>query len=309
VDLQVIRRRTAAVVAIASVVGVPIAAQQIFRSGTDLVLLSVTVVSRDGAHMSGLREADFRIFEDGVLQEIGHFAHEPTPVALSLLIDTSVSMEPRLDLARTAAAGFIRRLGDSDVAQVIAFDGQVRVLQTFTADRAALAASLDRLEAGGATSLYNAVYMALTELRRLRAVPRTDLRRQAVVLLSDGEDTTSVVPYEDVLTLARQSDVTVYSISLRPEKETPTRGWNEAEYVQRSLAQQTGGRLFQIPDVGALAGVYQQIATELASQYELGYASKNTKRDGAWRRITVQAMREGAFPRTKAGYYAPSGGR
>jgi VWFA-related protein len=79
--------------------------------------------------------------------------------------------------------------------------------------------------------------------------------------------------------------------------------------VQRSLAQQTGGRLFQIPDVGALAGVYQQIATELASQYELGYASNNTKRDGAWRRITVQAMREGAFPRTKAGYYAPSGGR
>jgi len=97
----------------------------------------------------------------------------------------------------------------------------------------------------------------------------------------------------------------VYAIGLRTKDEVPTRGWNEAEFVLRSLAQETGGRPYFIGDANQLPAIYSQIADELANQYTVGYTSKNTKRDGAWRRITVRVARESTTARTKTGYFGP----
>jgi Ca-activated chloride channel homolog len=124
--------------------------------------------------------------------------------------------------------------------------------------------------------------------------------------LSDGEDTSSLVTYEEVLDLAKRSETALYTIGLQPKDAPASKGFREAEFVLRQLAQETGGRAFFIQRVEELKDVYGQISDELSSQYTLGYASKNGRRDGSWRRIVVQVARTGAIARTKRGYYAPA---
>ena len=124
-------------------------------------------------------------------------------------------------------------------------------------------------------------------------------------MLSDGEDTSSILSYEDVLDQAKRSETAIYTIGLRP-KDNGSRGFKEAEFVLKQLAYETGGRAWFPDNISQLAGVYEQIATELASQYTLGYASKNPRRDGAWRRIVVRVKRENLAARTKQGYYGPT---
>jgi Ca-activated chloride channel family protein len=286
-------------------------AAQVFHGGTDVVLLSVTVTDGAGRHVPGLTKDDFHVFEDGVLQDITHFLDQPVPISLSLLLDTSASMDQdnKLIMARQAASGFIDHMGADDVAQVVDFDSQVKILAPFTSDKDVLRQALKLAKAGGSTSLYNALYTALSDLRRQRSSEAGEAHRQAIVLLSDGEDTTSIVPYDDVLELAKRSEVTVYAIGVITKDQPPSRGWNEAEFVLRTLTRDTGGRAFFIADPTQLPAIYAQISDELANQYQIGYMSKNTKRDGTWRRINLQILKGDATPRTRAGYYAPSASR
>jgi Ca-activated chloride channel family protein len=182
-------------------------------------------------------------------------------------------------------------------------------MPTFTSDIGLLEKAIRKTAAGGSTSLYNAIYVGLRELQRIKAASGDQVRRQAIVVLSDGEDTTSLVSYEDVLELAKRSDTAVYSIGLRSRDDVGSKGFREAEFVLRSLAQQTGGREFFVEDAKELTGIYQRIADELANQYSIGYMSKNGKRDGAFRRIVVRVDRPNVMTRTKQGYYGPGGTR
>jgi Ca-activated chloride channel family protein len=271
----------------------------------DLVSLSVTVSEPSGRFVTDLAPEQFSVFEDGARQDVAYFSHTNLPVALSLLLDSSASMEDRLATAQEAAAGFARRLRPQDLGQLIDFDREVSVRQGFTNDGALLEQAIRRTVAGGSTSLYNAIYIALRELKKVRAANEQDVRRQAIVVVSDGEDTSSLVPYEQVLDLAKRSETAIYSIGLRTKGELLERGFREADFVLRQLAQETGGRVFFPARIEDLAGVYTLIADELASQYSLGYVSKNPKRDGTWRRIAVRVDREGVTARTKAGYFGP----
>ena len=298
------RRRPVAIAAVI-LAGAAVVSGQVFRSGTDLVLLTITVLDGSNRLVAGLEQEDFIVYEDGVKQEATNFSRQPQPIALSLVADSSTSMEPRMAIVKEAAVGFVRRMGPKDVAQIIDFDNQARVLQEFTSDRALLEQALQRMDPDGSTSLYNAIYTSLSELKRIRAESGPDLRRQAMVLLSDGEDMTSIVPYEDVLELAKRSEIVVYSIAITDKDAPKTDGWNEADFVLKSLARETGGRMFPVVDVKQLPAVYGQIADELANQYTLAYVSKNAKRDGAWRRIIVQVARSAMTARTKAGYFGP----
>lgn len=276
-----------------------------FRAGVDIVSLTVTVTEPDGRYVTGLDAADFSVYEDGVKQDIQFFNRSNLPVALSLLLDTSASMEEKMTTAQEAAIGFARRLRPEDLGELIDFDTRVDVAQAFTSSLPALEAAIRKTSAGGSTSLYNAVYIALKELRKVRAKTEADVRRQAIVLLSDGEDTSSLVTYDQVLDLAKRSETAIYTIGLRARDEVQSKGFREAEFVLRDLAQQTGGRVFFPSRIEDLAGVYTQISEELASQYLVGYISKNARRDGTWRRLVVRANRPGANARTKQGYYAP----
>jgi VWFA-related protein len=178
------------------------------------------------------------------------------------------------------------------------------VRQPFTSNQAELAAAIRDTAAGGSTSLYNATYIALKELAKIRSISGEAVRRQALVLFSDGEDTLSIVPFDQVLDLAKRSETTVYTIALRGADMHATRV-REAEFVLRTLAQETGGRVFFPHNIDDLSGVYAQIGEELANRYALGYVSNNPKRDGAWRRVVVRVARPDATARTRQGYYAP----
>ena len=278
---------------------------QIFRAGVELVSLNVTVVDSQGRYVTDLGETDFSVFEDGSKQELTFFNRSNLPIALSLLIDSSASMEQRMEHAHEAAIGFARRIREQDLAQIVDFDSRVEIKLGFTNKVADLETAIRSTSAGGSTALHNAVYISLKELAKVKAKNPDEIRRQAIVLLSDGEDTSSLVSFEEVLELAKRSETAIYTIGLQPRETSALRGFREAEFVLRQLAQETGGRSFFAQRIEDLKDVYSQIADELSSQYSMGYASKNPRRDGAFRRLVVQVNRPNTTARTKRGYYGP----
>ena len=209
-------------------------------------------------------------------------------------------------IAQEAAIGFAKQLHKEDQAEVIDFDSQVRILQGFTNDAAALEGAIRQSTPNGSTSLYNALYIALKELKKDKATAASDIRRQAIVLLSDGDDTSSLIEFEQVLDLAKRSETVIYAIGLR-QGEIGRREFKEAEFVLKQLATETGGRAYFPTDARELQKIYQAIWDELSSQYSLAYSSSNPKRDGAWRRVQVRLLKPGLTARTKLGYYGPTG--
>jgi Ca-activated chloride channel family protein len=278
-----------------------------FRAGVDVVSLNVTVTDVAARYVTDLNAEQFSVYEDGVKQDITLFSRTNLPVALALLLDTSASMETKLPVAQEAAVGFAKRLRPQDLAEVVSFDSRVIVLQTFTNAAAELEQAIRKTSAGGSTSLHNAVYIALKDLKKIVAKSEDEVRRQAIVVLSDGEDTSSLLPFEEVLDLAKRSETAIYSIGLKADDTASSaRGFKEAEFILRQFAQETGGRAFFPMQISELASIYGQISDELSSQYTVGYTSKNPRRDGAWRRVVVRVDRPSVVARTKQGYFAPS---
>jgi len=278
-----------------------------FRAGVDVVSLNVTVTDGTSRYLTDLQQGDFSVFEDGVKQDVMLFSRTNLPIALALLLDTSASMETKLPVAQEAAIGFAKRLRKQDLAEVVAFDNRVVVLQPFTNSEAELEQAIRKTSAGGSTSLNNAVYIALKDLKKVVAKSSDEVRRQAIVVLSDGEDTSSLLPFEEVLDLAKRSETAIYTIGLKADEGgSSARGFKEAEFVMRQFAQETGGRAFFATQVSELANIYGQISDELSSQYTVGYTSRNPRRDGAWRRVVVRVDRPNAVARTKLGYFAPT---
>ena len=286
----------------------PQAPQVPFRAGIDLVSLNVTVTDGTTRYITDLAADEFTVFEDGVKQDVTFFNRTNLPIALALLLDTSASMESKLPTAQEAAIGFAKRLRAQDLAEVIDFDSRVIVLQNFSNSAPELEQAIHKTSAGGSTSMYNAVYIALKDLKKVVAKNADEIRRQAIVVLSDGEDTSSLLPFEEVLDLAKRSETAIYAIGLRTQDGpgSTTKGFKEAEFVLRQFAQETGGRAFFPNQVADLAAIYGQISDELSSQYTVGYMSRNTRRDGSWRRVVVRTTRPNLTARTKLGYFAPT---
>jgi Ca-activated chloride channel homolog len=298
--------RNAALVAVsACLLSITLAAQQgKFRAGIELVSLNVTV-TESGRYVTGLEQDDFEIFEDGARQNITFFSKVQQPIALAILLDTSNSMEDKLATAQEAATGFVRRMKKDDVSEVIDFNSRVLIPQAFTNDVSALERAIRQTNVNGSTSLYNAIYVSLRGLKEERAKSAEEIRRQAIVVLSDGDDTSSLIGYDDVLDLAKRSETAIYAIGLR-QQETGRGKFKEAEFVLRQLSQETGGRVFFPTNVAELPKIYEQISEELASQYSIAYSSKNPMRNGAWRRIDVRVTKPGMTARARRGYYGPT---
>jgi Ca-activated chloride channel family protein len=276
-----------------------------FRAGVDVVLLNVTVTDASKRYVTDLDLGAFTILEDGRPQNITFFRKADVRMALALIIDSSASMEQSLSTAQEAAIGFVRELGSSDLASVIDFDSRVQVLAPFTAEKAALDAAIRSTVAGGSTAMYNAVYIALRELAKIRLSDEQEgLRRRAIVVLSDGEDTSSLVTFDEMLELAQPSDSVIYTIGLGVD--TPgIRRSADPSFVLTRLAQQTGGRAFFPTQAKELTGVYTEIRNELSSQYLLAYVSSN-ERTTRWRGVNVRVNRPGMIVRTRQGYFAGS---
>jgi VWFA-related protein len=186
-------------------------------------------------------------------------------------------MEHSMNTAQEAAIGFVRELREHDVTSIVDFDSRVQITQDFTNDVDALEAAIRRTRAGGSTSMYNALYIALKQLAKLTSIENRDApRRRAVILLSDGADTSSLVSFDDILNIAASADTIVYAIGLVTPTADAAEKDREGSFVLRRLAQQTGGRAYFPRNAQELAAIYGDIRQELAGQYLLAYTSTGT---------------------------------
>lgn len=283
----------------------------IFRSGVELVALNVVVTDGASKFVTGLQSGNFAVYEDGVQQDVTYFAATSVPLDLAILLDTSSSMSDKLPEVQQAATGFVSTLRDGDRAMIVDIKDATKVLQPLTGDIGAAKAAIGGTIAKGGTALFNGIYSTLKELSKQRRL-NDDVRRQAIVVLTDGEDTASLVSFDDVLAQAKEAGIAIYTITLRSPylvqmaSASGRRYFSEAEYGMKSLAMETGARSFFPMAISELSGVYGSIAQELASQYALGYVPKNPRRDGSFRKLTVRIEdHPGAAPRTRSGYVAP----
>jgi Ca-activated chloride channel homolog len=279
-----------------------------FEVGIEVINLNVSITDARNRYVTDLVERNFAVFEDGVKQELMLFSHENLPISLVLMVDCSASMDEKLRVAQDAAVGFVKTLTPRDLAQVVQFNDRRTVLQDFTVDHALLETAIRRTEASGPTALHNALYVSLKELDKQKN--SRELRRRAIVLLSDGEDTASLVTDDQVMELARKSEIAIYSISLRPSRPQDRNrlAFSQAEHLLTTLSQETGGQVHFPNSLSELDSVYARVAEELRTQYTLGYVSSNKRRDGKWRRIVVRIPeRDDLQIRHKIGYYAPRG--
>ena len=279
-------------VVFALAVGAPAAQDQLpaFSSSVQLVEVYATVNDEKGELVTGLRQSDFTVLEDGVPQEVTTFAAGEFPLTVALGVDRSFSMagEP-LTLAKQASQAFLRELRPADRSMVVAIGNEAEVIAPLSADRAAQSRAIAPLDAWSTTALYDAIVATLDRLER-------EPGRQAIVVFSDGADRYSEHKAADVLDRARRSNALIYPIAIG--KVRPA--------LLSELAVLTGGRSFQLRDARELERTFATVARELRYQYLIGYTPSRTLQRGEreWRsiKVSVKASRPGVRVRARDGY-------
>ena len=250
----------------------PGASQTVFRAETELVTLSVAVTDPQDRQVTGLGSDDFVVLENGKPQIVRFFASAEVPLDVVLLIDTSSSMADKLEPSRQAARRFLASLRPSDRAALVEFNTRVRVLQPFTSDASLVGQALSDTRAGGSTALYTGLYVALDHFTRLQR-DSGQIRKSAIVVLSDGEDTASLIGEEEVTERARRAGVPLYFVSLlsgQQEQQVADQGGRRRsaprDFVLKALAGETGARAYFPSRLEELDGVYAAVAHELSLQ-------------------------------------------
>jgi Ca-activated chloride channel family protein len=272
------------------------------KVNVDLVNVILTVTEGNGRIVPGLNREDFLVEEDGRKQEVSHFAREVTlPLTLALLIDTSPSVQPVLDLEKQTAIEFLHSiLRKEDLALVMNFDRGVSLVQDFTPDIRRLSKAIQSVAIGGGTSVHDAVFLACDEkLKR-------ETGRKAIILISDGGDTTSKLKIKDAIESAQRADVIIYAIS--NSSGGPFFGGGGDDGTLKRYAEATGGRAFFPSKPQDFKKAFEAIQEELRSQYILSYSSTNTMKDGSYRALKISVPNQKNLKvRTKKGYYASKG--
>ena len=287
---------------------------------TEVVNVYAVVRQKNGRLIPDLNKDDFTLEEDQQPQVIRYFAREAdTPLTMGILVDTSPSQGRVLEVEKTEAEAFLREvMRPKDLTFVMHFDVEVELLQDFTADLHLLDNAIDETEingggvrtpgtfpsgdSGGATHLYDAVYLSARELLK------NEVGRKVLILLTDGEDQGSKVKLDAALEAAQKSDVIIYSIDISDRAFYSRHGMGYGgESVLRKLSEETGGRVIQANNAKDTSAAFQQIANELRTQYLLGYTPTNTKLDGTFRKIEVKVRNGNAKVNARRGYYAPAG--
>lgn len=261
------------------------------------VVLNATITDADGKPARGLKQLQFKIFEDGKEQKIDFFEAEKTPFAAIILLDTSGSMEARVSLARSAAINFLEGLRSDDMTAIYNFDTKVSVVQDFSNSRDISDKVFD-LKAYGYTVLNDAIYKAAQELEK-----RSEKRR-AIIVLSDGADTRSGSSADKALKAALTANATIYTVDM---SAINTGGSDRLQNqgVLKNFAEKTGGIFIPTPGGTAMRDAFKNIVEELGVQYTLGYQPSNTVKDGKWRAIELRVARPNLNIRTRKGYNAP----
>lgn len=268
---------------------------EVVRVNADLVVLNVTVADADGKYAHGLKKTDFKLFEDGQEQTIASFSAEETPFAAAVLLDTSGSMESRITMARSAAIRFLDGLRENDVAAVYNFDSKIEQVQEFSSSRD-LAPVAFNLKAKGMTSLNDAI------MRAARDLSERPEKRRAIVVLSDGADTSSSASMDKALANAIAASATIYTVDM---SQQGSRDRQMGVGALRNFAAKSGGRYVSTPGGQMLREAFASIVEELSNQYTLTYRPTNKARDGRWREVGVKIEKPELAARTRKGYRAP----
>jgi Ca-activated chloride channel family protein len=295
-----------------------------FQTRVDLVAVNVTVLDAAQRLVAELPRESFEVFEDGVSQDVSYFESRDVPLDVMLLIDTSSSMYDKLRAVRMTSAAFARALRAGDRGAVLTFNEHVTNGVPLTAEAEVLDTAIRSVKAGGGTSLYDAIYIALRGLAsgnflQSAAPPKSGgadspdpIRRQAIVVLTDGTDTTSLMTFDVLHEEARRANVMVYAICLVGSPATG-RAYEDAMQWQgrldvnmREIARDTGGLAFTVKTEAELAAAYERVTSELMHQYLLAYVPKQkraavTPRE--FRRILIR-LRDvpNATARVRTGY-------
>jgi len=293
---------------------------EVVKVETDLVTIPVSVFDRNGLYIPGLKQSNFKIFEDGVEQDIAYFGTSEKPFTVVLLLDTSPSTEYKIEEIRSAAIAFVDQLKAQDKVMVIEFDANVHVLTEPTGDRQAIYKAIKRADFGGGTSLYDAVRYTLA--KKLGAIEG----RKAIVLFTDGVDTTSgKADYDSSVAMAEEADALIFPIyyntfldarggiggingGMLPSPNVMVPGSTATEYALgkqylEDLAAYTGGRVFRPESTpGGLTAAFEGIAEELRRQYNIGYVPKKDGTPGQRKQIKVRVDRPNLVIRSRDSY-------
>lgn len=281
------------------------------RVQVNLVNLFATVRDKHKAIVTGLKQDDFQVYEDGQLQEITNFSAESNlPITLGILIDTSGSEYFMLSAEKEAGSRFLSRvLRKGDLAMVMTFDTDVDLLADFTDDRGMLNRAINRAQinapsggliaqgplptsGSGGTNFYDAVYLAAHDKLSGEA------GRKAIVVLTDAEDTGSKLRLADATEAAQRTDTVVHILLVAADG-------GDVDVAKR-LTGETGGRMIIVRSEKNLEQAFDEISEELRSQYTLGYTPTNKKHDGSYRKIRVEMKNKDYSVLTRRGYYAPN---
>jgi Ca-activated chloride channel homolog len=292
-------RSASAVAALAAAASMVALAQQpppTFRTGTQVVSLFVTVADAQKRLVPGLTQDDFEIFDNDKPQPITYFDNSVRPINVVAMLDTSLSLTLSIDLLKRAAEQFLIRLLQDDKAKVGAFNDKVQVSAKFTNNRDDLVSAVHDLDFGNGTRLWDAVGLGLDELKSIDG-------RRVVLVFTDGDDTQSKLSLGTVIDRARTEETMVYAIGLesnyfdgqRRVRSKPDRGL-------KRLADETGGGYFELEKTSDLAPTFTQVASELHSQYVIGFTP--TQLDNRVHKLTVKMKQPGLSARARRSYVA-----
>jgi Ca-activated chloride channel family protein len=299
--------RSAVALAGLALLAAPGSGQQppVFHIDLDLVNVTVTVRDSRGGLVSDLHEQDFEVLEDGHPQKVQLFAPASSPeerkelaLNLGMLFDTSESMRKDLRLSQQSAVRFLDAIPRARDLVLVFFDRDIRLSRYSSENQQGIFERILETEGGGETALLDAITVYVS---RVADTPG----RKVLVLFTDGDDTTSRIPAQEVLRLVRSTEVTIYPVAFMGHQRPNSAAALRARALLHALAESTGGRVFEPAASKELAAIYTSILDELGSQYVLGYVSDNLKRDGKFRNITVRCKLPALKLRHRPGYHGP----
>jgi Ca-activated chloride channel family protein len=276
---------------------------QPIRTETQITLVGASVTDPLGRLVTGLQQENFRIFEDGVEQEVVRFSSEDVPVSIGVIFDMSGSMTDKIDKSREAAVQFFRTANPADEFFLVNFNDRAQLISPFTASVDDLQDRLMYTGAHGLTALFDGVYLGLSQMRGAHNT------KKALLILSDGGDNHSRYSETEVRKFVREADVQIYAIGLFDPDGGPTPEEREGPGLLGDLTMMTGGRTFVVKNVNQLPDIATKISMELRNQYVLGYRPSQRAHDGKWRKIKVRLNPPKGMPpltvAAKSGYFAP----
>ena len=294
---------------------------EIIKVDTELVNLNVRVIDRNSRPVNDVKQSEFKVYEDGVLQQIDYFSRSEVPTNYALVIDNSGSLRSQLEKVIEAGKILVNTNGPMDETAIIRFVGRekISIEQPFTTNKSDLNESLDNLYIeGGQTAIIDAVYLAVENVEEYqRSQSATDKKRRAIILVTDGEDRDSYYNEKQLFDLLRESEAQIYVVGFVGDlsKEGGFIGKSpqgKAKAFLERMATETGGKAYFPAGASELPAVAKEIASELRTQFSIGYIPSNEKRDGTFRNIKVVVddgpNKQKRIPITRAGRTADSEG-